>query len=212
MAGLSQSTDFPVTPGAVKPALTGAMNGAGFIAKLNPTVTGSAGLLYGSYFGGGGMPSLPDAINGVALDTAGNAFVAGQTYSTDFPVSAGAFENALPGGVGSAAFVAKLTLLPVLAFGSPCTTDFTATPPASCLLTFSSTQPEGVTSAPQTFVVTNNTGSNITFTALSTSGTNSTDFTGTGTAVGGYARLRDDAGSNCSCGFGATFTPSTTER
>ncbi|HWF38399.1 MAG TPA: choice-of-anchor D domain-containing protein [Candidatus Acidoferrales bacterium] len=210
VAGLSQSTDFPVTPGAIKPALTGAMNGAGFIAKLNPTITGSAGLLYGSYFGGGGMPSLPDAINGVALDTAGNAFVAGQTYSTDFPVSAGAFENALPGGALSAAFVSKLTLLPVLAFGSPCATDFTATSPASCILTFSSTQPEGVTSAPQTFVVTNNTGSNITFTALSTSGTNSTDFTGTGTAVGATPACGTTLAATASCGFGVTFTPTTT--
>jgi hypothetical protein len=213
VAGLSQSTDFPLTPGAIKPALTGPMNGAGFIAKLNPTITGSAGLLYGSYFGGSGQPSLPDAINAVALDTLGNAYVSGQTYSlSDFPVSTGAFENAsaLPGGTTSAAFVAKLTLNSVLAFGTPCTTDFTATPPASCMLTFSSTQPEGVTSAPQTFVVTNNTGSNITFTTLAITGTNSTDFAATGTAVGATPACGATLAATASCGFGVTFTPTTT--
>ena len=49
-----------------------------FVAKLNPT--GSA-LVYSSYLGGGNI----DEGRGIAVDSAGNAYVTGNTVSTNFP-------------------------------------------------------------------------------------------------------------------------------
>ena len=49
-----------------------------FVTKLNPT--GSA-LVYSTYLGGSGN----DSGSAIALDSAGEAYVAGQTTSTNFP-------------------------------------------------------------------------------------------------------------------------------
>ena len=58
-------------------------------------------LSYSTYLGGGGL----DSVRAIAVDSAGNAYVAGQTDSIDFPV-AGAVRPASGGGVD--AFIAKL--------------------------------------------------------------------------------------------------------
>ncbi|OFV96568.1 MAG: hypothetical protein A3H28_15980 [Acidobacteria bacterium RIFCSPLOWO2_02_FULL_61_28] len=58
-------------------------------------------LTYSTYLGGGGL----DEINAVAVDTAGNIYVTGETDSTNFPLS-GPLQEAK--GRGSDAFVAKL--------------------------------------------------------------------------------------------------------
>jgi len=70
----------------------------GFLAVVNPTGTA---LLSSSYFGG----ILPDAAQAVVVDTNGNAWLAGATSSTDFPVTAGAMQPANAGGQD--AFVAR---------------------------------------------------------------------------------------------------------
>lgn len=70
-----------------------------FVAKLN--ATGSA-LLYYVSFGGSGV----EYGGGIAVDGAGNAYVTGATDSTNFPVTAGAFQRARGGD--DDAFVAKL--------------------------------------------------------------------------------------------------------
>jgi len=44
-------------------------------------------LIYSTYLGGTGL----DNANGIAVDSSGNAYVAGYTESTDFPVTPGAF-------------------------------------------------------------------------------------------------------------------------
>ena len=98
LAGLTRSTDLPVTQGAFR--TTNAGDSDGFIAKLNPS---GASLLYGSYLGG----SRTDEIRGLAVDSAGNAYVAGFTFSTDFPVTSGAFQTTMAGGYD--AFVTKVT-------------------------------------------------------------------------------------------------------
>ena len=69
------------------------------VAKVN--ATGSA-LEYGVYFGG----SADEYGYGVAIDGGGNAYLTGQTASSDFPVTAGAFQP-MPGGLLDA-FVVKL--------------------------------------------------------------------------------------------------------
>jgi len=77
-----------------------------FVAKLEPS---GARLAYATRLGG----RLDDAINAIAVDGAGNAYVAGETYSADFPVKA-AFQSVKAGArlinssTGSA-FVAKLS-------------------------------------------------------------------------------------------------------
>src|ERR1019366_6785075 len=51
-------------------------------------------LAYSTYLGGnGGRDGGLDAANAIAVDTAGNAYVAGYTWSSDFPVTQGAFQT-----------------------------------------------------------------------------------------------------------------------
>lgn len=97
--GLTGSTDFPVTPGAFQAQLKHNGNGNAFISKLNPTGTA---LMYSTYLGGSGPL---DAGRGIAVDSRGNAFISGYTYSPDFPVTA----NALVGtDSGTNVFVTKM--------------------------------------------------------------------------------------------------------
>jgi len=72
----------------------------GFVTKFNALGTG---LLYSTYLGGATI----EAINGIAVDSAGNAYVAGTTGSSDFPVISGAYQSSFNGGSYDA-FVAKL--------------------------------------------------------------------------------------------------------
>ena len=73
--------DFPVTSHAFQP-LYGGGNSDVFVTKLNPAGTG---LVYSSYLGGSGDEMSP----GVVLDNNGNAYIAGQTSSHDFPTLLG---------------------------------------------------------------------------------------------------------------------------
>ncbi|MGH9181821.1 MAG: SBBP repeat-containing protein, partial [Acidimicrobiales bacterium] len=100
VAGSTVSTDFP-TANPLQPAKAGAAATAdAFVAKLNPA--GNT-LVWSTYLGGGDG----DSANGVAVDGAGNAYVAGSATSTDFP-TAGALQAARGPGLGSDAFVTKL--------------------------------------------------------------------------------------------------------
>ena len=96
IAGETSSTNFPRTAGCLQAALKGTQDA--FVAKLN--AAGSA-LVYSTYLGGGGIESAV----GIAVDTAGNAYVTGWTSSRDFP-TAGPLQPA--SGGGTKAFVAKL--------------------------------------------------------------------------------------------------------
>src|SRR5262249_49101075 len=97
VAGSTSSTDFPTVS-----ALQGNLRGLrdAFVTKFN--ATGSA-LLYSTYLGGS---DEYDGASAIAVDSAGNAYVAGSTRSTDFPTA-----NALQGslmGFQDDAFVTKL--------------------------------------------------------------------------------------------------------
>jgi hypothetical protein len=100
--GLTYSSDFPTTAGAFQPTL-GEGDGGGyddaFVVKLNAVGTV---LVYSTYLGGSG----DDAGYGIAVDGAGNALVTGNTYSSNFPTTPGAFQTTL-GGLDDA-FVSKL--------------------------------------------------------------------------------------------------------
>ncbi|MDQ6701513.1 MAG: SBBP repeat-containing protein [Acidobacteriota bacterium] len=77
IAGVTSSTNFPTTAGAFQTANSGG-NTDGFVAKLNPS---GNGLVYSTYLGGTSV----DSAHAIAVDLAGNAYVAGQTASLDFP-------------------------------------------------------------------------------------------------------------------------------
>src|SRR5262249_22917623 len=91
------------TPATFPPANalqgTNAGSGDAFVLKLNP---GDTALLYSTYLGG----SSSELSNGIAVDTSGNAYIAGQTASTDFP-TANAFQG--HAHAGGDAFVAKIS-------------------------------------------------------------------------------------------------------
>jgi len=98
VTGHASSRDFPTTPGAFQRNYAGRTDA--FVAKLNPA--GSA-LVYSTLLG---SPSFDSGVS-IALDAAGNAFVAGYTRGADFPTTAGAFQRTHRGGAYDV-FLAKL--------------------------------------------------------------------------------------------------------
>src|ERR1700722_4383128 len=76
ITGVTTSGNFPVTSGAFQTILNGLENA--FVAKL--TSTGQT-LVYSTYLGGSSF----DWGYGIAVSPAGNAYVAGNTSSVDFP-------------------------------------------------------------------------------------------------------------------------------
>ncbi len=95
VTGTTFSVDFPTTPGALDTTCgtDGNCNFDGvssfvdaFITKVNADGTG---LLYSTYVGG----ARTDAGNGIAVDTAGSAYVTGTTFSVDFPTTPGALDT-----------------------------------------------------------------------------------------------------------------------
>ena len=124
LAGTTDSTDFPTTPGALSAQNTSWIESLGYgayIAKFNGTGTA---LLYSTYFGGSGDPSFNqgDDITSIVSDASGNIYATGVTSSTDFPVTADVFQ---PYPLSESAFVTKfsgaeMTALPLT------TTDVTA--------------------------------------------------------------------------------------
>jgi uncharacterized protein (TIGR03437 family) len=92
---------FPTTAGAFQSAPPSYPYGSGVVAKLN--ASGSA-LLYATYLSGSGL-SIPQ---GIAIDAAGDAFVAGFTEAPDFPVTPGAFQTGYFPSAEYMEFVAKL--------------------------------------------------------------------------------------------------------
>jgi hypothetical protein len=101
VTGSTDSTDFPTTPGAFQQTTLG-VAGAGFVTKLNPT--GSA-LVYSTYLGGNSTTSALGL--GIAVDSAGNAYVAGAA-GPSFPTTAGAFQPTYSGRPFQDPFVTKL--------------------------------------------------------------------------------------------------------
>lgn len=103
VTGETDSIDFPAKFGAVQESTAG--NTDVFVVKLNPSGTS---IHYATYLGGGG----DDVGNGIAIDTAGNAYFTGETTSADFPLqnprdSVCGTGSSCNGGLADA-FVAKL--------------------------------------------------------------------------------------------------------
>ncbi len=96
IAGRTDSTNFPLQ-NPLQPGLAGGSDA--FVSKMTPD---GSFFVYSTYLGG----TNDDAAFGIAVDSSGDAYVAGSTSSADFP-TASAFQSALAGG--SDAYVAKLT-------------------------------------------------------------------------------------------------------
>src|SRR5262249_38730606 len=93
VTGRTDSSDFPTTSEAFQASMNGYPDA--FVTKLS---SDGSTLLYSTRLGGSGW----DAGYAIALDGDGNAYVTGETYSTDFLVTPGAFETVLQ-GLGSSA-------------------------------------------------------------------------------------------------------------
>jgi hypothetical protein len=88
VAGSTVSQDFPVTAGSFQTRHGTAP--VAFIAKVNPSGTG---LGYSTLLGG----TFGESANAIAIDGTGAAYVAGTTYSYDFPTSPSAFSSTIIG-------------------------------------------------------------------------------------------------------------------
>jgi hypothetical protein len=102
VAGTACSSDFPTTPGAYDETYNdGSMDF--YVSKLDTDLT----TLIASTFLGGS--SFEETIS-MTLDGSGNVYVAGSTYSTDFPTTPGAYDESFNGNpaVGHDFVVSKL--------------------------------------------------------------------------------------------------------
>ena len=83
IGGYTTSPDLPiVAPISIQSPLD--LQGA-FLATIDPTKSGSAGLVFSTVFGG----STLNTVTSIARDASGNLIVGGYTNSADFPVTTG---------------------------------------------------------------------------------------------------------------------------
>ena len=87
IVGTTNSTNYPVTPGAYDTTQPGPFDSSElFATKLNAA---GNGLVFSTYLGGTSSEFTPD----VGLDAAGNVLVAAMTFSTNYPTTAGAYDT-----------------------------------------------------------------------------------------------------------------------
>ncbi|HLL52432.1 MAG TPA: SBBP repeat-containing protein, partial [Myxococcaceae bacterium] len=87
VVGRTASADFPITGGAYQPSLSAGAGPAAsaashnaFVARIDPSAAKGASLVYATFLGGPGTQA-----RGVAVDTAGQAYVVGDTSGPGFP-------------------------------------------------------------------------------------------------------------------------------
>ena len=97
VAGKTNSSSFPTTPGAYDTSFGGYYDV--FVSKLKGDLTS---LLASTYLGG----SDGDSAYSMAMDSGGNIYIIGRTNSSTFPTTVGAYDTSY-GGYGDA-FVSKL--------------------------------------------------------------------------------------------------------
>jgi hypothetical protein len=98
VTGFTQSDNFPQV-GAYQAGRAGGYDA--FVSILDPTQSGTASLIYSTWFGG----TKDDVARSIAVDASGVVYVCGYTFSPDFPVGA-AFDTTYGGG--GDAFLFKL--------------------------------------------------------------------------------------------------------
>jgi Beta-propeller repeat len=102
--GATSSSEFPTTPAAIQPTLSG--DADSFITTLTPS---GVGLAFSTYLGGSGS-DLGMGISGqlIAVDAARAVYVTWGTDSSHFPTTPGVVQPRLGGGTD--AFLAKIVL------------------------------------------------------------------------------------------------------
>ncbi len=122
VTGATGSSHFPVTSDALEPRYrAAALESSAFVARLSPD---GSRLLYSTYLGG----SNAEDGTAIALDGQGDAYVTGETWSRDFPVTPGALQAAPPAGAlhTTKAFVVRL----IIPAAIPAALDPISPPPA----------------------------------------------------------------------------------
>jgi hypothetical protein len=129
IAGASFSSDLPTTQDAVFPDFLGSdptVSNA-FVAEFDPTLSGTASRIYATYLGGSGavdsffgftVAAVGDVGTGIVIDNNNKIWVTGLTASTNFPVTATAFQktnqaatscgSATPNPPATAAFITQM--------------------------------------------------------------------------------------------------------
>jgi Beta-propeller repeat/Fibronectin type III domain len=92
-AGKTSSPDFPLSTNPLQKSAAG-----GFVSKLKPSGAGASDLVFSTYLGGGSQ----DFASAIALDSSGNTYVTGQTESSTFPTTTGAFQTTFGAGITDA--------------------------------------------------------------------------------------------------------------
>ncbi|MCS7076778.1 MAG: SBBP repeat-containing protein [Bacteroidia bacterium] len=100
VTGYTSSADYDVTTGAFQSTSAGGDDI--FVTKINSTGTG---LIYSTYIGG----SSDDRGLGLAVDGTGGVYITGRTNSSDYDVTASAFQPVFSGGAATDVFVTRLS-------------------------------------------------------------------------------------------------------
>src|SRR5437660_8773780 len=102
VTGLTNSTNFPTTPGTFQTTSGGGVHA--FVTKLNPT---GSGLVYSTYLGGSGS----DQGQGIAVGSGGHAYVTVSTCSINFPTTTNAIQPTSGGREDDGGHVVNATAL-----------------------------------------------------------------------------------------------------
>lgn len=136
-------TLWPITSTAYQKQIQGSLPyAAPFVSKLDPT--GST-LIYSTYLGNG-------SVNGMAIDSAGNAWLTGTPNGPNFPTTANAYQSTPPSSICCVPFISKLNatgsrlLYSSFFYG---TGYFSATPSSIALDALGNVWLEGSTQDPQ---------------------------------------------------------------
>ena len=101
IGGVTRSSNFPTTGGAFQMGARGSR--CGVVLQIDPALSGPQGLLYSTHLGGSGSERT---VYAATDDATGVITVAGDTSSSDFPVTTGAFQTTSNGA--SEVFVTRL--------------------------------------------------------------------------------------------------------
>ncbi|MGZ4897444.1 MAG: SBBP repeat-containing protein, partial [Candidatus Angelobacter sp.] len=101
VTGFTRSTNFPVTASAFRKSFPAGARAASFVTAFNPS---GQSLYYSTLLGG----STETTAFAIFVDPAWNAFVAGNTFDSNYPVTSNAFQPGLKGN--SDGFLAKIVI------------------------------------------------------------------------------------------------------